>query len=100
MSRDFPADWVASDACAVVFQLCLENQDWASGPPGFRASGPLGLRASGPPGRGPLGRRGPWAMGRWAAGLFLAKPLKNLASYTNPCYTVQITRVISISFKL
>ena len=22
LSRDFPADWVASDACAVVFQLC------------------------------------------------------------------------------
>ena len=22
LSRDFPADWVTSDACAVVFQLC------------------------------------------------------------------------------
>ena len=28
----------------------------------------VGHRASGPPGRGPLGRRGPWAAGRWAAG--------------------------------
>ena len=51
----------------------VENQDWATGPPGNgpRAvgRGPLGLRAA-----GPLGRRGPWAAGRWAAGLLLAKP--------------------------
>jgi len=33
----------------------VENQDWATGPPGRRASGPLG-------------RRGPWAAGRWAFG--------------------------------
>ena len=53
----------------------VENQDWATGPPGrwaiagrgpWRAAdrGPLGLRAA-----GPLGRCGPWA-----AGLLLAKP--------------------------
>ena len=35
LSRDFPADWVASEACAVVFQLCrparaLEGS-WALG---------------------------------------------------------------------
>ena len=54
----------------------MENQDWATGPPGLRATGrgPLSLRAA-----GPLGRRGPWAAGRWAAGrwaagLLLAKP--------------------------
>ena len=41
----------------------MENQDWATGPPGRRVVA----------GRGPLGRRGPWAAGRWAAGLFLAK---------------------------
>ena len=39
----------------------MENQDWASGPPGRR---PLGLQAA-----RPLGRRRPRAMG-----LFLAKP--------------------------
>ena len=38
----------------------------AAGPPG---RGPMGLRAA-----GPLGRGGPWAAGRWAAGLLLAKP--------------------------
>ena len=56
----------------------VENQDWATGPLGLRAAGPsravgrgpMGLRAA-----GPLGRRGPWAAGRWAAGLLLAKPL-------------------------
>ena len=55
----------------------LENQDWATGLLGRRAAGPsravgrgpMGLRAA-----GPLGRRGPWAAGRWAAGLLLAKP--------------------------
>ena len=54
----------------------VENQDWATGPPGHRAAG---CRAAGPPGRraagpwaaggwafGPLGRPGPWAAGRWA----------------------------------
>ena len=37
----------------------------------------LGRRAAGPSravGRGPMGRRGPWAAGRWAAVLLLAKP--------------------------
>ena len=64
----------------------VENQDWATGPPGrwaiagrgpwaagpWRAAdrGPLGLRAA-----GPLGRGGPWAAGRWTAGLLLAKPV-------------------------
>ena len=38
----------------------VENQDWATGPPGRRTVA----------GRGPPGRSGPWA-----AGLFLAKPL-------------------------
>ena len=68
----------------------VENQDWATGPPGLRASGPPGLRAARPSravGRGPLGLRaagplgrggpwaaGRWAAGRWAAGLLLAKP--------------------------
>jgi len=32
----------------------VENQDWATGPPGSRATGP-----SWAVGRGPLGRRGP-----------------------------------------
>ena len=36
--------------------------------------GPLGLRAA-----GPLGRGGPWAAGRWAAGLLLAKPAVGLS---------------------
>ena len=61
----------------------VENQDWATGPLGHRAAGPsravgrgpMGLRAA-----GPLGRRGPWAAGRWAAGLLLAKP-HNFSAY-------------------
>ena len=56
--------------------LPLDNKTvWASGPPGRRAvgRGPLGLRAA-----GPLGRGGPWAAGRWAAGLLLAKPFDHL----------------------
>ena len=32
----------------------VENQDWATGPPGHRAAGPPGRRAF-----GPRGRRGP-----------------------------------------
>ena len=63
----------------------MENQEWATGPPGLRAYRPPGRRAAGPSravGRGPmglraagpLGRGGPWAAGRWAAGLLLAKP--------------------------
>ena len=69
----------------------------ATGPPGHRATGPPGHRAPGPPGRraagpsravgrgplslraaGPLGRGGPWAAGRWAVGLLLAKPFAEL----------------------
>ena len=42
---------------------------WAAGPSRAVDSGPMGLRAA-----GSLGRRGPWAAGRWAAGLLLAKP--------------------------
>ena len=41
----------------------------AAGPSRAVDSGPMGLRAA-----GSLGRRGPWAAGRWAAGLLLAKP--------------------------
>ena len=41
----------------------VENQNWASGPPGRRAAGPLVLRGA-----------GQWAAGRWAVGLLLAKP--------------------------
>ena len=40
----------------------------ATGPSRAVGCGPLGLRAA-----GPLGRGGPWAAGRWAAGLLLAK---------------------------
>ena len=55
----------------------VENEDWATGPPGLRVAGPL--RAVG---RWPLGlqaagllcRRWPWAVGHWAVGLLLAKP--------------------------
>ena len=52
----------------------------ASRPPGRggpRAVVGRGPRAAGPSGRraaGPLDRGGPWAAGRWAAGLLLAKP--------------------------
>ena len=75
----------------------MENQDWATGPPGRRAvadRGPLirrGPWAAGPWAFGPLGRwparasgrravgpRRPWAAGRWAVGLFLAKPVNAL----------------------
>ena len=42
---------------------------------GPRAAGPSGRRAAGPSrAAGPLGRLGPRAVGRWAAGLLLAKP--------------------------
>ena len=59
-------------ACPCIYRWTkktVENQDWATGPPGHgpRAvgRGPLGLRAA-----GPLGRRGPWA-----AGQLLARPM-------------------------
>ena len=57
-----------SCVCAWIYRWTkkLENQNWATGPPGRRAvgpsravgRGPMGLRAA-----GPLGRRGPWAAG-------------------------------------
>ena len=46
----------------------LENQGWATGPPGRR-----GLSAAGPSG----------AVGRWAAGLLLAKPSKKSCLFNN-----------------
>ena len=60
----------------------MENQDWATGPPGRRAAGPPGRRAvagRGPWTPGPSGRRaaGPWrAVGRGPLGRgpALAKP--------------------------
>ena len=58
-------------------QKTVENQDWAAEPPGHRAAGPwraVGRRPSGRRAVGPLGRGGPWATDRWAAGLLLAKP--------------------------
>ena len=83
--------------CALRLDLPLdkktvENQDWATGPPGPsraagrravvgrgpRAAGPWRAVGRGPPGlraAGPLGCGGPWAAGRWAAGLLLAKPM-------------------------
>ena len=45
-------------------QKTVENQDWATGP--LQATGPLGLRAPGPP----------RAVGHWAIGLLLAKPIE------------------------
>ena len=51
----------------------VENQDWATGPPGRWAIAGRGPWAAGPwraADRGPLGRGGPWA-----AGLLLAKPV-------------------------
>ena len=71
LSRDFPADdpadWVASDACAVVFQLCLARPNpmqicacawinrWTKN---SGKSGP-GRRATGPPGRRAIAGREP-----------------------------------------
>ena len=52
----------------------VENQDWATGPPGrmpLRAAGPSGCQAAGP---SQVVGLGPWAATRWAAGLLLAKP--------------------------
>ena len=49
----------------------MENQDWATGPPGRRAAGPSWAVGRGPVGfraAGPLGRLGPLALGRWALG--------------------------------
>ena len=57
-----------ADLCMRV-DLPLDKKLWKMriGPPG---RGPLGLRAV-----RPLSRRGPWAVGRWAAGLLLANPV-------------------------
>ena len=63
-------------------QITLENQDWASGPPGHRRPRAVG-RGPWAVGRGPwavgcwaFGPLGRWAVaGRWAAGLLLAKPV-------------------------
>ena len=71
-----------ADLC-MSMDLPLDKKLWKirTGPPGCGAAGPPGRRAAGPPGRraaGPPGRwaAGPWrAVGRWAAGLLLAKPL-------------------------
>ena len=65
----------------------VENQDWATGPPGYRASGPPGHRAVGPSravagrgpraagpsgrraaGRGPLGRGPAFSKTRYSSG--------------------------------
>jgi len=62
--------------------LCMRVDLPLDKKPGHRASRPPGRRIAGlsrAAGRravaaGPLGRRGPWAAGRWAAGLLLAKP--------------------------
>ena len=60
--------------------LPLDKKLWKirTGPPSLRAAGPPGRGAvagRGPRAAGLRGRRGPWAAGRWAAGLLLAKPL-------------------------
>ena len=57
--------------CACAWIYCWTKKLWKI------RTGPPGLRAAGQPGRWvfwPWGRRGPWAAGRWAAGLLLAKP--------------------------
>lgn len=68
-----------ADLCMCV-DLPLDKKLWKirTGPKGRRAEAGRGPRAAGPSGRraaGPLGRGGPWAAGRWAAGLLLAKPI-------------------------
>ena len=66
-------------ACAWIYRWTKKLSKIRTGPPGLRAAGPLGLWVAEPPGcrtSGPRGRRGPWAAGRWAVGLPLAKPLR------------------------
>ena len=65
-----------ADLC-ICMDLPLDKKLWKirTGPPGCRA-----IAGRGPLDRGPLGLRvvagcGPWAAGRWATGLFLAKPV-------------------------
>ena len=48
----------------------------AAGPSRAVGRGPMGLRAP-----GPLGSRGPWAAGRWATGLLLAKPVPSVCLF-------------------
>ena len=55
-------------ACAWIYRWTKKLWKIRTGPPGFRVAGP-----SGAVGRGPPGRRGPWAVGIWAASLLLAK---------------------------
>ena len=57
-------------------QKTVENQNWATGPPGRQAAGPLVLRDAGQwaAGRWAFGLPGCGAVaGPWAAGLLLAK---------------------------
>ena len=64
----------------------------ASGPPGRRAARPSRAVGRGPPGlraAGPLGRGGPWAAGRWAAGLLLAKPVREYCLCVCVCDILQ-----------
>ena len=76
-------------------QKTVENQDyywaagrWAFGPSQAVGRGPLGLRAAGPP-----GHLGPRAVGRWAAGLLLAKPdlrrLERVFHCSSVCETME-----------
>ena len=54
----------------------MENEEWATGPPGRRAVAGRGPRAAGPSGRRAVA-------GRWAAGLLLAKPIKVVVVHAN-----------------
>ena len=56
-------------ACAWIYRWTKNYGKSRLGHWAVASRGPVGLRAA-----GPLGRRGPWAAGCWAAGLFLAKP--------------------------
>ena len=75
-------------ACAWIYRWTEKPWKMRSGLPGRRAAGPsravgrgpLDLRAA-----GPLGRGGPWAAGRRAAGLLLAKPQYTMSNNLS-CY--------------
>ena len=62
--------------CSWIYRWTKKLWKIRTGPPGRRTTGPPGRRASGL--RGRRGQwatgLGPWAAGRWAAGLLLAKP--------------------------
>ena len=45
----------------------MENEEWATGPPGRRAVAGRGPRAAGPSGRRAAGPSGRWAAGPWRA---------------------------------